>query len=435
MSTPQQLPADTAAPASPKAGRLFLPAGRAQDEELRDNPPSWLADRVDAAFPTEDEYRRVLARKLRRRASGPYTVPSLSELRTRLHDFLSAHIEGDFTVTGVRWLTGGASKIQLAFDLTWDAPGQGRITEPLVVRMEPAESLNATSRLREFQVIRALHGTIPVPVARWLDPDGTWLPEPAIVYSLVRGTTKPRGDRLRVSGTGTRFPASLRAALAPQFVAHLAALHTFDWRGADLSAFTVPRVGTTESALWQLNRVRRVWEEDRGEDFPLVELAANWLEGHLPELDVVSLLHGDFRSGNFMFDEETGEITGWLDWERGYLGDRHRDLAWTMLRLFGSHDEETGEFLVSGLVPESRFLAEYERLSGLPVDRTRLRWYRVLNAYQMMVSNFATGYRVVKLGRSHQDVLLALVEGAVYSLAQELLDALEEVPHGARPMA
>lgn len=409
-----------------RPGRLFVPAADDAADRMRDAPPEDFGAAVRAAYPTEAEYDLMLNRKMHRRANGPYRIPTLEQMSGHVRRFLADHVTGDFTVSDERWLTGGASKLQFCFVLHWDDPRDGRTATRLVVRMEPAESLNATSRRREHQIISAVSKVVPVPRTYWVDPDGQWFPEPAIVYGFVPGTAKPTGDRQRTSGVGTHFGPELRAQLAPQFVGHLAAIHSFDWSDAQLDAFDVPAVGSTQSALWQLNRVRRIWEEDRGEDFPLVEFAANWLEDNMPALDHVSLLHGDYRSGNFLFDEAEGRITGWLDWERGYLGDRHRDLAYTATRLFGNQTEDGKTFLVCGLVPLGQFYEDYERLSGLRVDPRRLHYYRVFNTYQLMVSSMASSYRVVRLGKSHQDVLLSFVEGAVCSLAHELLNALEE---------
>ena len=47
-------------------------------------------------------------------------------------------------------------------------------------------------------------------------------------------------------------------------------------------------------------------------------------------------------------------------------------------------------------------------------------WYRVLNAYSMVVSVLGSAYRVVRLGKTHQDVLLQRVEGMFPVLAAEL---------------
>jgi len=156
-----------------------------------------------------------------------------------------------------------------------------------------------------------------------------------------------------------------------------------------------------------------------------MDVAANWLERELPVLDRVSVVHGDFRSGNFLFDEASGHITAWLDWERGHLGDRHRDLAWMTQREKGHLGEDGKTYYVCGLIPLDEFYERYERASGLRVDPDRLTWYRVLNCYQIITTVMATAYRVAKLGKSHQDVLLTRLKGIAPVIAHELSELLE----------
>ena len=81
---------------------------------------------------------------------------------------------------------------------------------------------------------------------------------------------------------------------------------------------------------------------------------------------------------------------------------------------------------MSGLVPLEEFYARYEAASGLKVDMAKLRYYRILNNYQLVASSLGTAYRVARLGRSHQDVLLTWIEGVVYSVADDLRVALME---------
>jgi aminoglycoside phosphotransferase (APT) family kinase protein len=393
----------------------------------RDTPSAAFIERMRERFPTEREIDVMLTRKMQRRAGPPFAGMTLERVSECVDRFLRAHIEGPFEIADQCWFAGGASKIQMGFALSWNEPGVGRTVTRLVVRMEPSESMNSTSRLREFQVLRAFAGVLPVPRAYWVDADGEWFPEPALIYAFAEGVTKPtklRNDQ--ISGTGMNFGPDFRRRLAPQFVQHLAAIHRFDFSGADMSAFTLPRLGSTESTLWQLNRARRVWEEDRGEELPFVEIAANWLMRNLPELDRVSVVHGDYRSGNFLFRESDAQITAVLDFERGYLGDRHRDLAWTAAYPFGHLAEDGKTFLVSGLVPIDDFFEAYEKASGLSVDPKRLRFFKIFNCYQLMLSTLGTGYRVVRLGKSHQDIVLAWAGAAGYSFAEPLRQALEE---------
>ena len=389
--------------------------------------PEFIAE-LRRRYPTEREVDRMLTRKMERRGGPGFTPIALWEMSDALAQLLSDQVQGDFRISDERWLTGGASKIQMGCRVRWQDPDGSVREDRMVVRMDPAESLNATSRVVEFEVLRALEGVIPVPKTYWVDPDGRWFPEPALVYAFADGVTKPTATTTgKVSGVGTNFGPELRAQLAPQFVDYLARIHTFDHQNSDLRAIDRPADGSTESAQWQLNRARRVWEEDRGEDVPLMEVAANWLQRNLPSTDQVSVVHGDYRSGNFLFNEHEGRITAWLDWERAHLGDRHRDLAWMTNSLFGHYDEDGKTYLVCGLVPIESFYEQYEKASGLTVDPARIEYYKVLNCYQLIVGILGSAYRVVKLGKSHQDILLARIEGTVSIIAKELRERLEAV--------
>jgi len=408
-------------------GEALLADWRALTDARRDVPDDTLVEAMRARYPTEREFDAMLTRRARRRAMARRSGVTLEEFHACLQAYLRDNVTRDFEVQDLRWMSGGGSKIQLTFLLTWSDPARGRCSERLVARLEPQESLSATSRRREAQLIQAFQGVLPVPRVLWVDDEGRWFPEPTLIYTFAEGVTKPSGGGGRVSGVGSHFDARLREQLGAQFIEHLARIHTLEPAGRDFSAFDIPRAGSTETALWQLNRASRIWQEDRTEEIPLMAVAAAWLRRHLPTLDRASILHGDYRAGNFLFDEASGRITAWLDWERGYIGDRHRDLAWITLPLFGRYAEDGRTLLVSGLVPVEEFYRRYEQASGLEVDRQRLRYYRMLNNYQLIASTLGTAQRVARLGRSHQDVLLSWIEGAVYPLAADLRQHLAEL--------
>ncbi|MCB1477240.1 MAG: phosphotransferase family protein [Rhodobiaceae bacterium] len=395
---------------------------------LRDNPPPEFIEEMRRRFPVEREVDELFVRKMQRRSGEPYHRISMEELSERLDRMLTDLKVPNYKVTDTRWFTGGVSKIQMGFTLEWDDPETGHRKERLVVRMDPKEGSNTTSRLREYELLNAFEGVLPVPHAYWLDRDAKWFPEPALIYAFAEGVTKPQTTQTgQVSGLGTNFGPELRKKLAPQFMQHLAAIHTFDFTGHTFESMELPPVGTTHNTEWQLNRALRIWEEDRGEDYPLMDVAANWLRDNMPVLDYVSVVHGDFRSGNFLFDEKTGKINAWLDWERAHLGDRHRDLAWMTQHAMGHYSEDGKTYYVCGLVPEDEFYERYEEISGLKIDPKRIAYYNMLNRFMIIASARATAYRVPKLGKSHQDVLLMRVTGIVPTISADLSKALREV--------
>lgn len=393
--------------------------------DQRDNPSPHFIETVREQYPTEQEVDSMLTRKMNRRHAPSYRRPELSEMGKLLEQFLSHELDTtEFEIRDMHWFTGGVSKIQIGFTLDRKDPAGNSQSDRLVVRMDPSEGSNATSRAREHELLTFMNDVIPVPKPYFLDPDATWFPEPALIYEFVQGVTKPRATGTgSISGLGTDFGPHHREILAPQYLDHLSKIHNAPVSGRSFQHLQVPRTGSTEAAEWMVNHALRCWEEDRGEDSPLMEVAANWLTANLPELDVVGVVHGDFRSGNFLFDEESGQIQAWLDWERGLIGDRHRDLAWITLPTMGHYDAD-GRYYVCGLIPLDEFFERYSEASGLSVDPERLRFYQILNCFTIIVSTMASSYRIARLGKSHQDILLTRVEGLVPVISRQLVTLL-----------
>ncbi len=387
--------------------------------------PEWIEE-IRRRYPCEKEIDRVLTRKMRRRAGPPYSPVSLETLVKGTDALIRSQLKDDFEISDAKWLSGGASKLQMAFKLNWNQPGVGHTTTPMVLRMEPSESITDTSRLREFQMMKALEGIIPVPATYWADGEGKFLPYPAIVYGFAAGVTKPTTSTSGVSGVGTQMPPSLRQTLGAQYVDHLARIHTFDWRSADLSAFDKPPPGL-QAIEWKLNQWERIWEEDVNEDIPLMRLAISWLRKNMPPADKVSIVHGDYRVGNFLFTEHDTRISAWLDWELCYLGDRHEDLSWTTKEIFGHAAEDGKTFLVGGFMPKAEFFSAYEKASGLSVIPETLKYYDLFGSYKSVVITLATGCRVPRNGKSHQDIVVNWLAGISYLLLDQFRTQLEEV--------
>lgn len=377
-------------------------------------------------YPCETEIDDILVKKLMNRPSGSYIPITLEALLEGVKNLIRSRIGNDIEVSNPRWLSGGASKLQMAFRLA-ESPGSPspKYTD-LVLRMEPAESIVASSRMREYEIIRALDGYIPVPPMFWVDANADFLPYPALIYGLAEGVAKQTSNASEVSGIGTRMTAALSDRLAPQFVRHLARLHRFDWQNADLPSFGVPQLGT-EVIVSQLNRWERVWEEDSVEDIPLIRLALSWLRANAPATDHLSMVHADYRVGNFLFDEPTGNITAWLDWETAYIGDRHEDLAFSTKRSFGHMAEDGKTFLVSGIVPIEKFFEDYEVQSGLIVNPRTLQYYDIFCNIRGITILLATGTRISRMGKTHQDVVVNWLSGLSYPLLHELQHQLQEV--------
>jgi aminoglycoside phosphotransferase (APT) family kinase protein len=298
----------------------------------RDRPTDAWIESLRSRYPTERYVDRALTRKLQARANAAYQPQTTLGLEARLHRLLDSRLDGDFQISDIRPLTGGASKEQFSFRLT--RPGRdGRShTEKLVLRMSPGASAAETHRLREFQLMGALQGTLPIPEPRWIDPEGEVFGQPCLICSFCEGIARPPAE----GGSAMQmfYGRTYRQALAPQFIAHLAALAHFDWSRHDLSSFDPPQPGTCDGVIQQLNWWQRVWAEDAVCADPLITLVGRWLRAHAPIIDKVSVVHADYRAGNFLFSPDTKKITVILDWELAFLGDRHRPRQFDSAALF-----------------------------------------------------------------------------------------------------
>lgn len=392
----------------------------------KNNPsPEWI-ESLRRRFPCEREMDRVFTRKLQRRSGPAFSPVSLEALCNSLRSLLLTELTDPFEILDAKWLSGGASKLQVSLKLNWHQPGIGRTVTPMVIRMEPAESIVETSRLREFQMIKAVKDILPVPPVYWIDEDGKHFPYPAIVYGFAEGVAKPTGTLSNVTGLGINYGPDLRQVLGKQYVEHLAILATWDWSKADLSSLDVPELGTHAVEL-QLNWWERIWEEDSNRDIPLMRLAAVWLRENMPPISKLSLVHGDYRAGNFLFTEHDQKISSWLDWELGHLGDFHEDLAYTTLPYLGHKSEDGSQLLVSGMMPLEELYERFEKASGLAVDRKIIDYYHIFHAYRAVVILVASGYRPAKNGKTHQDLLLNWIMGLGYTILGFLRNKLEEI--------
>lgn len=394
---------------------------------VRSHPTeNWIAQ-MRARYPTEPSVDEALTRRLRKRNLDiSYSSPALEHVEQRLTAFLAAQVDQPVTIRNLQRLTGGASKEQFVFDLDWTRDGEPRVGDRMVLRCEPAASIVETSRRREFELMQFGGGLMPVPPVYWLDEDGSMMGMPSLISGFVRGTQKPARVSSNVSGMGIHFPADYRAALGPQYVRYMVALHRAEIPAGALPSFARPAAGTTEAADLIVNWWARIWAEDLYEEAAIATITEHWLRRNAPVLDHVSVVHGDFRTGNFLFDEDSRSITAVLDWELGYVGDRHGDLGWVITDLYVTRED--GRPYHCGLFAGTDDLIEqYEAAGGLPINRKTLIWHKIFCTWKQFVLSLGCALRAGD-GRTHQDVLLTWLSGGGYVLSESLRRLLED--HG-----
>ncbi|GGY90042.1 phosphotransferase family protein [Novosphingobium colocasiae] len=367
----------------------------------------------------ETPLRAILDRRAANRDLPPYRAALRHEIAAVLQGFFDATLPGA-TVADVKRVGGGASKEQFFFALTHEGE-----TQRYLLRMDPRKAITETDRARESLLLDLMQGIVPVPRPAWTDNEARYFPQPAAIMHVVRGVTKPSVSAQKVSGLGTWLGPDYRDRLKDQFLDHLIAIHGFDWRGRPLPGFEVPDADAKQAARWTLNYWREIWRIDEGETRPIFALAEQWLLANLPDCAELVLTHGDYRTGNYLFDEDTAEITALLDWELARIGDYHEDLAWVLMQVFGTFDENR-TFRASDLFEREEFIRAYEQRSGRTVNRKTLHFYDVLSSFKCYIICAANGSAAARSQHNHQDVLLTFLAAAAPMFADDLVRLLRQ---------
>jgi len=283
--------------------------------------------------------------------------PSTDEVGTALGRTLGG------TVTNLRRLSGGASRITSSFDLLadGDSGSDGQSARPLILQQDRGGGMAPSGRVHtEAALLRAAQmAGVPVPhVVALGDDEGDGLGSGWLVVDRLEGETIPR--KILRDPEWTRA----RAALTAQCGQALAAIHTIDPDGI---VGLAPR-DPLRHPLPFLDALQEVR--------PALELGVRWLDLHRPADDQRSTgggvtVHGDFRTGNLLIGPDG--LHAVLDWELAHRGDPAEDIGWLCAPAwrFG------GPGPVGGFGTIDELLASYIGAGGEPIDAERVKWWQV----------------------------------------------------------
>ena len=296
--------------------------------------------------------------------------------------------------------------------------GERRELRSYVLKREPLTGLLEPYDLEpEFKVLHALSDqALLSPPTPWFSDDPALLERPFYVMEKLSGEVP-----LPVEGPDGDGPFSegQRRALAPQVTQTLAKLHAVGWREHGLGFLGAPEPGRAaaerELARWE-ERIERA-------GFPMAPVLAEslaWLRANVPATDEITLVHGDYRLGNFLVELEPDEakLTGILDWEMVHLGDPLEDLAWCSSPLWRGGTPNVGTMLS----PEE-FADAYAAASKRAIDPARMAFYETLSVVKMSAI-MLTGIRGFQDGRTDE------LRMAVFDHQLPFLHALLAVSRG-----
>jgi aminoglycoside phosphotransferase (APT) family kinase protein len=282
----------------------------------------------------------------------------------RLQTYLAAKLgAADLQIENLSRIYGGASRETYRFRARYTENGILR-ERALILRRDPPASLIETDRSTEFRACQAFHRLgLPVPEPIALETDGGALERPFFIMEEI--------ENCAVASILARDPYGVqREKIGEQFFSVLGRIAAADPDAIGLGDFPGAR-----GDCWQheLLHWERVIEEDEREPQPIARAAIRWLKRNPPpEAQKIAVVHGDYRSGNFLYDTE-GNIRGILDWEMAHLGDPLEDLAWAFDPLW-SHGDPSRP---AGTIPRERAIRIWEEASGLHLDAGAFAWWEI----------------------------------------------------------
>ena len=250
-----------------------------------------------------------------------------------------------------------------------------------------------------------------MPGVYWYSDDTSILGAPFIVCDLVPGEAPIPWTH----DGGPAFDDPTRLHLGGQFVEALGALHAFSWqdtpvRGIDGSR-DVARAAAEQVDHWE--GLLAGWSPRR---VPMLDYAALWLRRNAPAAPRTSIVHGDFRIGNFLVAD--GDISAILDWELVRLGDPVEDLGWICLQAWRGRSPH-----MCHLFSREELLERYAAASGIVVDMAALRYWEAFGTYTLAVMHYGATHCFE--ARGFNDLRMAGMGAQIPRMLLQLESAME----------
>ncbi len=248
-----------------------------------------------------------------------------------------------------------------------------------VLRSKPAGKLLKSAHAvdREFRVLKALHAQgLPVPQVFVLCDD------PAVsdtmFYLMAFSEGENYGDP-RLEGLSVQD----RREIYDQMNIGLTRVHQVDLKKAGLEDYGPP--GNYFER--QLRRWSKQYEASATGVIAPMDALITWLGDNLPPDDgTVTLVHGDWRIDNLLFDRKTNALSAILDWELSTLGHPLADLGaqlmqWQMPVGTEGRGLAGVDRAALGIPSDEAYVADYAVRMGIPVPD--MRFYVSFSFFRM----------------------------------------------------
>jgi len=240
---------------------------------------------------------------------------------------------------------------------------KARSGEYVLRRQPPGDLLKSAHAVdREYRVLAALANTdVPVAEVYHLCEDRDVIGSMFYVMEFCDG-------RILWDSAIPEVDKAERTAMYDEMNRVLATLHQIDIEAVGLSDFGKPgnyfeRQYDRWSGQYRASELHRI---------EAMETLIGWLGDNLPDDDGrVSLVHGDYRLDNMIFDATEPKVVALLDWELSTLGHPFADVAYQCMQLrmpagVGSISGLRGKDLGAlGIPTEDDYVASYCERMGI----------------------------------------------------------------------
>jgi len=144
----------------------------------------------------------------------------------------------------------------------------------------------------------------------------------------------------------------------------IAALHSVDYAAIGLADFGKPG----NYFARQISRWTKQYQISETEKIPEMDQLIEWLPKHIPASDETSIVHGDFRLDNMIFDRTQPRVLAILDWELSTLGHPLADFSYHCMSWYIPQEQFRGigglDHASLGIPTASQYVAMYCKRTG-----------------------------------------------------------------------
>ena len=274
----------------------------------------------------------------------------------------------------------GFSNETLLFDLSWREGGEAR-REALVVRIQPTgyQVFPEYDLGLQFRTMQLLAPTdVPVPRVHWLEQEDMGIfGAPFYVMGQVPGRVPTDNPPYHADGWLHEITPAEREAIWLGGFECMARIHALDVDATGFGFLRRPQLGSNGLAQ-ELAYYDRYFEwAARGRPQPVIEAAREWLVANQPKDEPETLLWGDARIGNIIFDGTRPAAV--LDWEMVGVGSPEADVGWSIF-LDRHHSEGIDTPRLEGFPSYADTVAFYEEKAGRKIRN--LEYYQIFTGYR-----------------------------------------------------